>query len=421
MSGSAGAGAEVLWLLPLSVAERRAASLVCSGWKAAIDDAWADEGITVDDAALDVLLQPRWQRLTRLRVRGHPNPAHRVPFDSLPVELPRLWHLCLDDVKTPLFPGMFTGVFRRAPSLRSLDMVAHMYLPNYAQTLRHARCMLISGARALEHAALRGRGLVMYPSMELGGAAAVTAMVTVRHALDWPPVLMPRLRSFTNTGKQFSAVVVDAPLHTAEIEEPDEGPWIAYRLGVACDGLRRLTWTVPAPPSPASSWPQLAAVQRFDRLQTLVLHVCNVRTATVASRVLASLAGLPHGLRRLAVRLDIPWPFGRVDWGGRPLAHLRHLVALDLEVPFAATGLEAAMPDFLGAPSTLAAASLAVTYGHECDDTADDDDTNDADDGADTRREHLAATVAACIHVRPALRLALRGLPRVPCETIEQS
>lgn len=409
-----------LTLVPLSSRDRRAASLVCTAWRDAINASWAYSGIAVrDNAVADLLLQPRWDALGRLTVYAPGDPRLRTTFTGLPREMAALWHLHLRRVTLPAVLGgagsMWAEVLRQAPKLRSVDLELQMYMTNYGLYLGHARALMVVGSDTLEAVALRGTGLVVYP---LGLAAMETdaAFFAAQQARGWPVVVMPFLKTYVNTGRQFASLAVDAyRLRTAEIEEPDAGDWILGRLGPGCRGLRTLTWSVPVPYTGA--FPMFCGVvQRFPALRDLSLTFRGVNLPANLGVALASLSALPHGLQRLAVDVDVRWPFGPVDWDRGPLAHLADLRDLSLRVSYATKGFEGAL-DLLGAPAGVQRVTVGVR--HACFPRRDDSDNSDSDsdefEGLDMRSWDIDPRVARALADRPACHVTVENLPVTLC------
>lgn len=402
-----------LSLVPLSAADRRAASLVCKDWRDAINQTWAEDGISVRDNATSVLMQARWDGLGRLRIYGPGDPRERTPLHGLPRELPRLWHLHLRRVSLAIAPGLWASVFRQAPSLRSVDLELQMYVNNYAGNLTHARSLLIQGAERLESAALRGHGLVVYPT----GVVQDSAFYAAQECRSWPPVYMDRLKTFVNTGRQFACLAVDSwQLRHAEIEEPDSGSWILGRMGRGCGGMTTLKWSVPTPIS-AAAFPMFALVERFQRLRDLDVTFRNVKNL---GAVLDSLGAVPHRLQTLAVYVEINWPCDVCDWDKTPLRHLTQLRALDLRVTYATRGFETAF-GLLGAPDSVQEATLGAKHSlFPCITTdADSDADTDADDDTDdTDDEDMLYPVSSEMNPRVARALLERRTCRVVTENL---
>ncbi len=399
----------VLALLPLAPQDRRACALVSTSWKAGMDAAWAHRGISVRDNATNVLLQERWNHLVALHVWGPAAPADRTPFHGLPAKLPALWKLSLRRVQLAAMPGVFANVFRQAPRLRHVDLRIQMWAATYPNDLRNVRSLLLAGAAQLEYVALRGEGLVIYPT-EPYVCRRDDAFFAAQESRSWLPVAMPHLHTYVNTGKNFSMLAVDAPLREATIEEPDAGVWLAQRLGPTCTGLRTLTWIVPQP-SWRTAFPMLSVAQRFTRLLELNLTVRVLSSPKNLELVLDSLTSLPQSLQRLRLKLEQSfWPYGPCDWRKDTLAHLRSLRHLELWVGYATCGFEDAFGLLGAAPDTAVVGAVHADFP-EIDD-ASESDADDADPGPcmEMSRDRLQQCVRAVFERLPGLHLTTRNL-----------
>ncbi len=399
----------VLHLLPLAGRDRRACALVSKSWRSSTDAAWAASGISVRDDATNVLLQPRWDGLVRLRVWGPGDPSQRTPFHGLPRALPRLWRLDLSRVQLATTPGIFGNVFRQAPRLRHVELRVQMWARTYPHDLRAARSLLLTGADRLEHVALRGEGIVIYPA-EPYVCKKDDAFVAAQESRSWLPVVMPRLTSYTNTGKQFCMLAVDAPLQEATIEEPDAGPWLVQRLGPACAGLRRLTWIVPRP-SWRAAYPMLSVAQRFYRLERLDLSVRMLSNPVSIEAVLTALDSLPRSLRWLKLTLDqYLWPCGPCDWRKDSLAHLTRLEHVELWAGYATRGFEDAF-GLLGArPATSAVVASANAHFPVVSDEDSDADADSVDD-LEVCLDLLRRRAREALDRLPGVRFTTHNLP----------
>jgi hypothetical protein len=349
------------WLLidRHGLAQRDVASLACAsrGLRDAMRAVFDHRGVSVRHGACEAALARR-PHLTALTVRGWPlryGAAVGVPRPLRLPALPRLASLHLHHPRLPDAP-FWPAVLAACPALVDVKLAGDFYMSNYARDLRHCIDLVALGAPRLRSLDVEGGWLVLYrvASGELSDVADA-----VRAARTLPTVRSTTLTRLRAACKQLPAAV-DAPLTHLDVDEPNERPLVAERIGPAAHAtLRHLVWR--------GYWPLFDArpLGRFGGLVSAEISVLSVSTVERMEACLATLAGLPPSLRRLRLRLDL-WLLRThdscVEWGA-PLRHLRALEHVELDMLFPPDSVASLLGSWLGAGGP--ALRTAVARFHE--------------------------------------------------------
>ena len=314
-------------------------------------------GLVLKHDACDVLAQSRWAGLRRVCVRGMPRRyVNHAPIPPLRVSaLESLAHLERLELHHPRMPPqpVWPGVFAACAALRHVRLVGDFYMSNYAQDVAHGVDLVTCGAPRLTTLDVEGGWLVLHPTGVSPDRPDITAAIRRMHAAG--PVPSATLRRYRMACQQVP-VGVDAALDALEIEDSQFPPCAVGRMGPTTRArTRHLAWK--------TSWPAFDAriLRDFAGLRTLDVHLTWLTRADRVSECLATLAGLPAGLRRLSLRVDawvMPPDRSDVAWG-RPLAALTSLEALHLELTFAPSTVEALLAGWMGAAPSVRVVSVA--------------------------------------------------------------
>lgn len=293
-----------------------------------------------------------------LHVRGFPRRYGKLAAEVMgrlepPPAMPRLERLHLHHPTLAPHQPFWETVFASCPRLRHVKYVGDFFMPNYAADVRHVLDLLVHGAPRLEELDIEGGWLVIRRADTLHPALASA----IELARTLPPVRSETLRRLRHACRQVP-VGVDAPrLADLEVDEQYERPLLlGDRMGPATmAGVTRLKWDGYWPGFDAGALAGMAALRDLE--VSLVSATNPHRLATS----LATLAGLPRGLRRLALHIDA-WPTrtgdqGAVDWP-RPLAHLTCLERLELTMLFPPVSAEDLLAGWLGAGGSVREATM---------------------------------------------------------------
>jgi hypothetical protein len=315
----------LVWeLLPLDDQDRATGREVSKGVRAAVDEAWARRGVVMHACQIGTLQAPRWDNLTRLRIRDAALRIGRFPawtMDILTRQAPfaRLWQLHLRFVK---FPAGFAWRRDMLPALRDL------YTESFTTSSTHAADVLrfvdmfraiVPQLHALE---IKFEALtsVKFPCPKTVEALAALA--------ELPPAPAPHMLAYANAGHDILKIGVDAPLRKLRLNGSLDKVGAAAHATLQTLSLRGPLATV------------TRGIDAFRNLENLTLEIRFLATVDSLRAAAESLRVLPAALTRMAVdfdvrQLDEPHTHARaVTWPARALAHLARLEVLDLTVFF---------------------------------------------------------------------------------------
>lgn len=342
----------------LDHASRAAASRACRGLRDAVAAVRCRDGVTISERALDMLRFPRYELMSRLRVRGSRDPWSSAPSPCpVPRAMPHLRVLAVDGCRVPTWGDVVT----RAPGLRELVVRPAYGCLTYRHHLESCLDLVARapGWRHLTRLELRGDdGPVLVRYMVFPDPVSLAFQALCR----LPPVVLPSLLEVAVTGRQVCPAV-DAPLRVAVLDDPDDvAASMVARMGpLARPTLRRLTWSLCS-----SGVGALASLHAFAALNDLHLTIRDVWDADVFSAATHALAQLPPGLTSLGLAFGMDRMAGldpELRCDACPLAHLAGLRELSVTLSFPARGCEDLVAGLLGAPPTLRVARVHAQHG----------------------------------------------------------
>ena len=370
-----------------------------------------------------------------LDVRGFPRRYGQAAMDAMgllaPPAMPALARLELYHPRlapgTPFWPTVFAG----CPLLRHVLFTGDFFMPHYAADMRHVVDLMQHGAPVLESLDIEGGWMTIG---RLNAASAADAHLAamlhlVRHA---PAVKSSTLRRLRHACHQVP-MGVDAPVQHLHVDDQFDRPLVlGSRMGpTTLATVSTLRWH--------AHWPgfDAHALARMPALRDV--HIC-VSSATTPRRMeacLATLSGLPAGLRRLTLDLDI-WSMRAADsaiaWPAS-LAHLPGLVALEIRMLFAPHTVDSLLGGWLGAGPSVrtavlrfresAAGHIDSEIGRLCQEHQEYGCSGDPDDGGEMDRlaellERASRPVpgdglARWLDRRPAATADVHNLPTLLC------
>jgi len=336
-----------LWpLLGLGQRDLCSLAMCCRELRAMAGAALMAQGVRVPQRLCGTLAEARWQPLEALTLHAFPRRYGPLPaaytYCQIPaLVLPRLRRLRLEHCRLPA--GFWPQVFAGCPALEDVSVVCDYFLANYAEDVHHTADLVCAGARQLRRLDIEGGWLVMYPT------PLPTPFEDARKATwrvyDMAAVPCSALKEYRLANQQ-APVPVDAPLERLEINEPQQAPFSAPRMGpLTLASTRHLRWKTSADTMDAGM------LSGYSNLDTLEVIVESAYTAARLTKCLGTLTGLPRGLRALRLRLDI-WLLRRyphnIGWG-EGLRHLDRLEDLEIDMPFPPSTTEVLLSRWMGA------------------------------------------------------------------------
>lgn len=314
---------------------------MCTAW-------WCENGISLrQTAAHDVLSQPRWHALRKLRVWAHWFPEdHGLSWVSFTSPLSSLRELVLDRALHPLAP--WADVLDQVPVLDTLDITTRLGATSHRE-VRALGDVIRSAAPRVTTLRVHCEGVVFYPK-EMFQRHAVCAAVKTLYGIG--VVESDTLRTYRNTGKQACSVPVNAPLTELCVEEGDAGPCALDRVGARCnETLRTLAITASSSRLPGG------VRARFPNVTTTHITIEPVR-ATRFSEVSQWLAReIPSHTRTLTLDLDLYWflPDIWMVWEETTFASLPYLETVTIVCSHAPMGTSGVLRVLHSASPTLRA------------------------------------------------------------------
>ena len=318
---------------------------------------WCYAGISLrQTSARDVLVHPKWQKLRKLRIWALWFPPDQIHmWQTFPSPLPCLEELELDRAVHPNAP--WEAVLGAVPALRTLHVTTRLGITT-SDALNSLVGLVRVAAPRVETLSVRCEGMVLYPDSYSYRVFSDDPLVdAVKAIYAASTVSSTTLRTYSNTGKQACVLAVDAPLHTLELEEGEQGPEALARIGHTCDAsVRSLTLR-----AASDRLPQSGVRSRFTGVEHFSLAVERVRDLGVLCAWLR--AEVPVTTTHLALDLDMHWflPDEAVRW---PLClhGLERLETLDVTLSTAPLGSSDLVRNLLGAPSSLRRATITVRW-----------------------------------------------------------
>lgn len=408
---------DVVALLPLDKHGWGALAATSRAMRDLVARARCVRGVTLHERWARVLDRPAYRELASLCVLGPRQPCSASPSPPPLLRLmPCLRRLDLTCCRPP-DAAFWACVVRHAPMLEALSANPVFFGATYASVLRSCAAMVRHMARLpnLARLELRGDGLTSCPRRE-------EAMAAAREVRDMEPVRLSFVKNLVITGRQFCPSI-DAPLlESASIEESDDSsaPLVHRIVGV----LRALDWR--APPH------KLPLPPRFHALESLRVHVRDIRYEHTFASVIRDLEHLPATLVRLRLELDCQALNGEdpvLSYNVTPLRSMRLLQRLHVRVSFPSRGVGALVTGLLGAPPAPLRDAAIDALGGPADRLRNvamlmqDDGADPDSDDLETIRREIADIEEACalrdedvqaaLHNYPGTCFVLRGFPGV--------
>lgn len=324
----------LVWeLLPLTDRDRALACQVSKATRNAVTQAWTRQGLSLSArTAAKMLAEPRWDCLTRLRLRDSMAlPIGRLPlpsFDFLarPAAFANLWELTLRFFK---FPLDFEWTPEMLPALRSLDIVGIVTPATFPDDTRRYVELFRRVVPQLRSFSIKVDNVALKPS------ACTIALA----------VPAPALQTLVNVGRVLETMTVDAPLRVLELD--GRSAMSIEKMGPAAHAtLERITLHEACPEI-------LPALAPFRSLRTASLTMGRTVGFEEIERCAASLVHLPENIEDLSIDFGLGFIQDRhtltVRWPDKPLRHLAALKTLCVRLTFPPRGLESLVRHLLGA------------------------------------------------------------------------
>lgn len=292
-----------------------------------------------------------------LAVRGFPRRYGQAAIEamgllSLPA-MPRLRRLELHHPCLPPDVAFWPTVFEQCPSLRHVRFIGDFFMSNYAADVRHVVDLMTRGVPQLESLDIEGNWLVIKRVEDRTANRRLTELIELINGLA--PVRSTTLRRLRHSCRQVP-LGVDAPVTDLSIDEQNERPLLlGRRMGPATMAtVTKLKWRGYWPGFDAGIMGAMAALRDAD------IAVLSASDPYRLARCLATLQGLPRGLRRLKLDMDT-WPMRTGDsaiaWPS-PLGHLDRLERLELTMLFPPDTAVALLGGWLGAGQSVRSAVM---------------------------------------------------------------
>lgn len=343
-----------------------------------------------------------------------------------PPGMPRLRVLELHHPRLPSAPGFWPAVFAACPLLHRVKFIGDFFISNYGADVEHVVELLTHGAPRLRDLDIEGGWLVLYRLTESTVDMDPRLARVVKALAAMPPVPTTTLRRLRHACQQVP-LGVDGPVEDLYVDEQYDGPLlVARRLGPrTLASVTRLTWRARWPTCDARALEAMTALRDAD------VSLFGTSTPGRLHDSLCSLAGLPAGLRRLKLDLDVwlmrtgdsdvPWP--------EVLGHLERLERLELSMLFPPASVGRLLACWLGAGPSVRAAGLRFRQSGTCSLEEEiarlvEEELASGDDEAlgelhghlsRAAREVDGTGLAAWLDARPHAVATIRGLPGLQC------
>lgn len=336
-----------------------------------------------------------------------------------PPSMPRLQTLELHHPRLPTAPGFWPAVFAGCPVLHRVKFIGDFFISNYGADVEHVMELLTHGAPRLRDLDIEGGWMVLYRLNESTVDMDPRLARVVKALADMPPVPTTTLRRLRHACQQVP-LGVDGPVEDLYVDEQYDGPLlVARRLGpLTLASVTRLTWRARWPSCDARALGAMTALRDAD------VALFGTSTPDRLHDSLCSLRGLPPGLRRLKLDLDV-WLMRAGDSGIHwpdPLEHLERLERLELSMLFPPASVETLLGQWLGAGPSVRAVSVRFSQSATCgledeierlvEEQLDDETLEDLHRRWDCAvRQVDGAGLAAWLDARPGAVATIRGLP----------